>query len=75
MTSKIKTVVINGAKAGYNIPELALYLCFHKDKVTHREYLQFTKWARRNEKFYYWLRTRLNAKYGQAGVAAFPGRA
>lgn len=63
MNDKIKTVVINGAKAGYNIPEIALYLSGHKDKVTHREYLQFTRWAKRNYKFYYWLRSRLNALY------------
>ena len=63
MTSRIKTVVINGARAGYNIPEIAMYLSVHKHKVTYKEYRQFVKWAKRNYEFYYWLRARLNAEY------------
>lgn len=66
MNGKIKTVILNGAKKGLNIPEIALYLCCHKDKITHREYLQFVKWAKQNSDFYYWLCNRLYAdKRGQ----------
>ena len=63
MNNKIKTVIINAARAGFNLVEIALFFCGHKDKITHSEYLQFTKWAREKEQFYYWLRRRLNADY------------
>lgn len=64
MNSKIKTVIIKAAKDGFNLPELALYLCGNRRIVANSgEYLQFIKWAEQNERFYYWLRSRLNATY------------
>lgn len=64
MNSKIKTVIINAAREGYNLPELALYLTGNRDVVANAsEYLNFIKWAKGNEQFYYWLRSRLNAAY------------
>lgn len=64
MSIKIKTVVINAAKKGYNLPEIALYLIGNRNIVANTsEYLQFIEWAKNNEQFYYWLRSRLNANY------------
>lgn len=63
MRKHIRNAIINGAKVGLNIPELALYFCSNKDKVTHKDYMAFCSWAKSNEKFFYWLRSRLNVDY------------
>lgn len=63
MSVAIKKAIIRGARYGFNIPELAIYFTFHKDKITHNDYLGFCKWAKGNENFYYWLRKKLNAEY------------
>lgn len=65
MSEKLKHFIINAAKVGLNGPEMCLYLCSNKDKITHKEYLQFTKWLKKNELFYYWLRKRVNPEYAK----------
>lgn len=64
MNDFIKRTIIKSAWIGYNIPELALEFCCHKDKITHEEYLAFCNWAKKNENFYYWLKKRLHSNRG-----------
>lgn len=64
MSIKIKTTIINAAKKGHNLPELALYLIGNRDVISNSsEYSQFIEWAKNNGHFYYWLRSRLNVNY------------
>ena len=65
MDSKIKKAIVRAAGHGFNIPELGLYFCNSKDKVSYKEYRSFVDWAKGKADFYYWLRSRLNAKYAR----------
>lgn len=62
MSGTVRVAIVSGARLGFNLVELALEFCNHK-YISHEEYLAFCSWAKHNSDFYYWLRSRLNARY------------
>lgn len=62
MSLSVRKAIVRAASYGMNIPEIAVYFCTHKDKITHHEYLEFCDWAKKKDDFYYWLRHRLYVK-------------
>lgn len=63
MNKEVKKAVVRAARYGMTIVETALWFCMNKDKISQKQYYAFCDWIKENERFYYWLRARLNSAY------------